>query len=109
MKLLMWAFRKETAAPLLAVIFASGVCAALVLARIAWGGHPREQGFLLWNLFLAWLPLVFAIMACEEFFTKNSSSWRFRGFAALWLLFFPNAPYIFTDLIHLTSRFSGHF
>jgi uncharacterized membrane protein len=65
--------------------------------------------FLVWNLFLAWLPLVFALLAQERFFTASARNWPFAGWAAAWLLFFPNAPYIFTDLIHLTSHFYAHF
>jgi uncharacterized membrane protein len=94
---------------MVAVIFASGVSVALVLARIAWTGHIRQHAFLIWNLFLAWLPLVFALLACREYEKKSLPSFRFGGLALAWLLFFPNAPYIFTDLIHLTTRFHGQF
>jgi len=109
MRLVRFAFRRETAVPVLAVLFASGVSVALVLARIAWTGHVKEYAFLIWNLCLAWLPLVFALLACDECGRKSAFTWQFRALAAAWLLFFPNAPYIFTDLIHLTTRFSGHF
>lgn len=94
---------------MVAVLFASGVSVALVLARIAWTGQTRGHAFLIWNLFLAWLPLIFALLACEEYSRKATPTWRFRALAVAWLLFFPNAPYIFTDLIHLTTRFQGHF
>jgi len=73
----------------------------VVIARIVWTGQLR-YAFLVWNLFLAWMPLIFALLAKERY-------WRFAGLTAAWLLFFPNAPYIFTDLIHLTTRFVGHF
>jgi uncharacterized membrane protein len=109
MKLIRFAFRRETAVPMLAVIFSSGVSASLVLARMMWTGNMRDYIFLIWNLFLAWLPLLFALLACREFCQKSGLTWRFRAFGAAWLLFFPNAPYIFTDLIHLTTRFYGQF
>jgi uncharacterized membrane protein len=109
MKLIRFALRRETAVPVLAVLFASGVSVALVLARIAWTGQIQRYAFLIWNLFLAWLPLVFALHASQEYAGKSTFTWQFRALAAAWLLFFPNAPYIFTDLIHLTTRFYGHF
>jgi len=99
----------ETRRPLLALTFASTVSLGLVFARIAWTGAVKEYGFLVWNLFLAWLPLVFALLANDAFQERGSRSWAFRGCAAAWLLFFPNAPYILTDLIHLTSGYYGHF
>src|SRR5437016_1694681 len=108
MRLLKLAFKRETAIPMLALTFASGVCLMLVSARIMWTGKLR-YGFLIWNLFLAWLPLLFSLLACEKYRNASGRNWRFLGLAGAWLLFFPNAPYIFTDLIHLSNGFYPHF
>jgi uncharacterized membrane protein len=98
-------FKRETAVPMLALSFASAVSVALVLARIVWT-REIHYGFLIWNLFLAWVPMVFVLFACENMKTGANPGWRFFAFGAAWLLFFPNAPYIFTDIIHLTRYYS---
>src|SRR5437762_12482937 len=108
MKLLKLLFKRETAIPVIALTFASGVSVALVMARIAWTGR-FHYAFLVWNLFLAWLPLIFALLAQDTYRRSSGRDWRFIGFTGAWLLFFPNAPYIFTDLIHLTTHYYNHF
>lgn len=108
MKLVKLAFKRETAMPVLALTFSSGVCFLLVSVRIIYS-HKLSYGFLLWNLFLAWLPLAFALLACENYRTRPGRNWQFLSAAGAWLLFFPNAPYIFTDLIHLTRSYFAHF
>jgi uncharacterized membrane protein len=146
MKALTIALQRETAVPVIALMIASIVSGGLVLARIAWTGQIR-YGLLVWNLFLAWLPLIFALLAREHYRkgTRRSANlekptpgpskegsivgralarfplpgavrgglrdrnWRFAGLAAAWLLFFPNAPYIFTDVVHLANRYFAHF
>ena len=108
MRILKLALKRETAMPMLALMLASGVSVSLVIARIVWTRNIN-YGFLIWNLFLAWLPVVFALMACEKYQTGSGRSWRFLALVATWLLFFPNAPYILTDLIHLTGSFYRHF
>lgn len=108
MNLLKIAFRRETIAPVIALTFASVLSVALVGARIVWTGNWR-YAFLVWNLFLAWLPLVFALGASELYRNAGKRDWRLCAAAIAWLLFFPNAPYIFTDLIHLTGGFWAHF
>jgi uncharacterized membrane protein len=108
MKLLKLAFKQETAMPMLALTFASAVSVMLVCARVVWTGHLR-YAFLVWNLLLAWMPLVFALLAHEKYRQGAGRNWRFFVLAGAWLLFFPNAPYIFTDLIHLPTRFLPHF
>jgi uncharacterized membrane protein len=108
MKLLKLAFKPETAAPMLALTFASAATVALVFARVVWTGHIR-YAFLVWNLFLAWLPLAFALLAADKYQNGPKRNWRFLGLTAAWLLFFPNAPYIFTDVIHLTTSYFAHF
>lgn len=60
-------------------------------------GYPTR--FLVWNLFLAWMPLVFALV-----FAVVRSRAALLLVCACWLAFLPNAPYLVTDLIHL----SGH-
>lgn len=56
--------------------------------------------YLLWNLFLAWVPLGFALLARR----CGHSRWRAALCGLGWLLFFPNAPYLMTDLVHLRPR-----
>jgi len=73
------------------------VCILLVAARVVYSDTNRHIG-LIWNLFLAWIPFILAVV-------QHALSWR-RTFlyisipvvAFLWLIFFPNAPYMLTDL-----------
>jgi uncharacterized membrane protein len=58
--------------------------------------------FLVWNLFLAYIP--FGISTMMELKKKEIDHWQFWVTAPLWLLFFPNAPYILTDLFHLQKN-----
>ncbi len=59
--------------------------------------------FLNWNLFLAAIPWIMAKLCLKT--PRLSSSKFFVGIILLfWLLFFPNAPYILTDLFHLRAR-----
>lgn len=57
--------------------------------------------FLVWNLFLAWIPLGLAQLATTLSERRRFVLLALPLFAMLWLLFFPNAPYILTDLLHL--------
>ena len=73
------------------------VCISLVVARVAYTDSSRHTG-LIWNLFLAWIPFILAYIA-------HAISWKriwlylaIPVIAFLWLIFFPNAPYMLTDL-----------
>lgn len=63
--------------------------------------------FLIWNLFLAWIPFVFS-MAAYYLDKRRMNALILLPLCAVWLLFFPNSPYIMTDLVHLTTR-SGRY
>lgn len=80
---------------------ASALCVAMLAVRVV-VAHDLAHIFMAWNLFLAWLPLVLALAARVLY---SAHRWlRYPAFAicaGLWLLFFPNAPYMMTDLIHL--------
>lgn len=101
-------FGVETRPQMLALTFASTTGVALVIARII-ATQNIHYGFLVWNLCLAWLPLIFAMLARERYRADARCDWRFASLAGAWLLFFPNAPYIFTDLIHLIYGQYRHF
>ena len=78
---------------------ASAVCVALELFReVHFGAHGFR--FLLWNLFLAWIPLLLALGIYDRY-RHGTQMLVLAPAAALWLLFLPNAPYIVTDFIHL--------
>lgn len=73
----------------------------LVAGRVAMTGKLVFL-FLIWNLFLAVIPFALSTLL-------SISSGRLRArllipVSAAWLLFFPNAPYLLTDLFHLNPR-----
>ena len=74
---------------------------AMVVVRVLYSGSPH-YGALVWNLFLAWIPFVLALAVYDGFRRDGSRTLLLAG-GALWLLFFPNAPYIVTDLKHLRT------
>jgi uncharacterized membrane protein len=77
-------------------------CVSLFVLRVERSGSLMYL-FLCWNLFLAWIPWV-AGQAFREASRRRASAARQLGWFALWMLFLPNAPYITTDLVHLTAR-----
>jgi uncharacterized membrane protein len=82
---------------------ASLVCVGLIAAR-SWYSHTYHYWFLLWNLVLAWVPFVFAAIAYSLASTRRAVLYVLIVAAAVvWLAFFPNAPYILTDFLHLGS------
>jgi uncharacterized membrane protein len=71
--------------------------AALIFIRVIYSGRFSFI-FLVWNLFLAWVP--FIISSSFKSVVKIEKYKQFFIFS-VWLLFFPNALYLVTDLIHL--------
>ncbi|MFY7815409.1 MAG: DUF1361 domain-containing protein [Chryseobacterium taeanense] len=57
--------------------------------------------FLNWNLFLAWIP--FIISSFLYLFNRKNSILLLLTIC-VWILFFPNSPYILTDLFHLKGN-----
>lgn len=60
-----------------------------------------ELSYLVWNLFLAWLPLLFAIRLTRVLMDKLWSSWEALTLSVVWLVFLPNSFYMISDFIHL--------
>lgn len=72
---------------------------AMLAARMVYTG-TRGHGWLAWNLFLAWLPFLLSLLIYAR--AKGGASWRVLvPLGLLWLVFFPNAPYLVTDFKHL--------
>lgn len=78
----------------------SGLCIALVLARWAITGSDRYW-FLIENLLLAFLALVFGWALANHLNSKRWSGWKAAFLSLLWLFFLPNSWYVLTDFIHV--------
>jgi len=57
--------------------------------------------YLLWNLFLSWLPFILASWLKRTLTNHLWSSWRALFITTAWLLFLPNSFYMVSDFIHL--------
>ena len=63
--------------------------------------------FLIWNLFLAWIPFVLSGVINHIYQNAQKRMWAkiLLGLCGvLWLVFFPNAPYMLTDFVHFSGR-----
>lgn len=81
---------------------ASALSVLLVFFRIQYTSSLSFI-FLIWNLVLAWIPLVL-VMTVQEIEHMKGSKYVIPFLLMGWLAFFPNAPYILTDLYHLTKK-----
>jgi len=99
-----WLQEHERVWRLSVVLFlSSALSVMLFIYRTHLSGHVTYQ-FLVWNLFLAWIPLGFALLMWKVDHARQRSLPALAILFCCWLLFFPNAPYIITDLQHVDSR-----
>jgi uncharacterized membrane protein len=80
------------------VVCLSAAAVGLVAFRVLYTGS-LTHATLVWNLALAWIPFALALVVYDRAARNRGRS--VVAVAGLWLLFFPNAPYIVTDFVHL--------
>ena len=93
-----WCKKFLTLKPMLKLLVLQGLwCASLILFRVVYT-RSLDFIFLFANLMLASVPLMLS--------SRMISSTRVSRYLLFvpWLLFFPNAPYIITDLLHLKEQ-----
>lgn len=86
------------------LLTALAVSTAVSVGFFAYGAlrnQSLEFGFMCWNLFLAWVPLILALRLREVLKTKLWSSWEALATSFAWLVFLPNSFYMITDYVHL--------
>lgn len=94
-----WYFSSTTRLGL-ALLLSSLTSIGLFLAG-ALSNHSFQFSYLIWNLFLAWIPLGLALWLHKVLRRKLWSSWEALAITALWLGFLPNSFYMISDFIHV--------
>lgn len=82
------------------LVAASFISAALEFAQARFNERAGYR-FLVWNLFLAWIPFVAAVVAWVASRKRLTFFIVMPICTLVWLIFFPNAPYLLTDFQHL--------
>jgi uncharacterized membrane protein len=94
---------KHTNSSIKKVIAISALFSLVLIAFRIYFTSGIYLSFLLWNLFLAWLPYYLSNHLLN-YHQQEKAGWKLLVLFGLWLLFFPNSPYIITDLFHLTNH-----
>ena len=87
----------------LLLVAASVISVILARVRMAYS-NTNDYSVLIWNLGLAWIPFVFAAIAYGISWSRKLIYLVVPVCAFIWLIFFPNAPYILTDFQHLSTN-----
>ena len=83
------------------LVLATIICLALIAMRQLFAGYV-SYGFLVWNLTLAWIPLIFSFFTYRVHALGGRRHLEFLLCAFAWFVFFPNAPYMVTDFVHIS-------
>lgn len=84
------------------LLLSSFLSVGLSISRLLSSDTSRYL-FLIWNLLLAWFPLLFAVLLVKWLKKGKWTSWQALVLSALWLGFLPNSFYLISDFIHLKS------
>jgi uncharacterized membrane protein len=91
--------RSRAILPVSALLAASAWCVLLLAVRRHEFGAAGYR-YLVWNLALAWIPLLLALVLLAAY--RRRAHWiELVAVGGVWLLFLPNAPYMLTDIVHL--------
>lgn len=71
----------------------------LILAFRNWYVGDTFYHFLKSNLFIGSFPTILIAFLMQRYYNKLNTFWFWFG-SLVWLLFYPNAPYMISDLIH---------
>ena len=80
------------------LLLSFGFTLLMLLTRLVYTGSYMYL-FYPWNLFLAAIPYLFA-----RKLNNDKKGYRNGLLLCGWLLFFPNAPYLITDVFHFEER-----
>ena len=96
------------------LVLSSAAGLTLLGLRFLYSGNAGYR-FMVWNLFLAWVPLGLSVPIAWAARAGRGER-RGRGgramslpvaaLALLWLVFYPNAPYLLTEFIHLDPSYA---
>jgi uncharacterized membrane protein len=73
----------------------------------AWKAWNIHSGWIVWNLFLAFIPLALSVWLFRRKSRSRSILW-WVGFL-VFIAFLPNAPYLLTDIIHLIKAIRDYY
>lgn len=90
---------------IVSLLATSLVSIILLIFRLLYS-RDSSQNYLFLNLFLAWVPYILSLFLLRYVNMSRRNTMFTVGGSIVWLLFFPNAPYIITDFIHLSSSTS---
>ncbi len=85
-----------------ALVIANSISLLLFVLRVL-DSEGLRYWFLVWNLILAWLPLLFAVLLAKKLKTERWLSLVPVALTVVWLGFLPNSFYLVSDLIHLQT------